>query len=73
MPKLIYRKPLLGPKSQGKGGRNGNKFVLKVGCDTKINFFVKTRFISKVMFEHSSDIRNTSIFLRCSKRSIFKY
>jgi hypothetical protein len=23
--------------------------------------------------KHSSDIRNTSIFRRCSKRSIFKY
>jgi len=35
MYKLVYRKLLLGPKSWGKGGMNGNKLVLKVGCDTK--------------------------------------
>jgi hypothetical protein len=42
MPKFIYRKPLLGPKSQGKGGRNGIGFMLKlVGsnnfCENKIH------------------------------------
>jgi hypothetical protein len=35
MSRFVYRKPLLGPKSWGKGIRNGNKLVLKVGCDIK--------------------------------------
>jgi hypothetical protein len=30
-------------------------------------------WITKLSFSHSSDIRNTRIFRRCSKRSIFKY
>jgi len=33
MPWLIYKKPLFGPKSWGKGGKNGNGLVLKVGCN----------------------------------------
>jgi hypothetical protein len=30
-----YRKPLIKPNGQGRGGRNGNGRVLKVKCDTK--------------------------------------
>jgi hypothetical protein len=35
MPWLVYIKSLFGPKSRGKGGRNGNGngLVLKVGCN----------------------------------------
>jgi hypothetical protein len=34
-PSWFVKKPLFGPKSQGKGGKNGNGLVLKVGCNTK--------------------------------------
>jgi hypothetical protein len=31
--RLVYKKPLLGPKSSRKGGRNVNELMVKVGCD----------------------------------------
>jgi hypothetical protein len=33
MHRLVYRKKLLGPKSLGKGDKNGSGFVVIVGCD----------------------------------------
>ncbi len=33
--KMGYRKPLYGPKSLGKGGKNGSGLVLKMACDIK--------------------------------------
>ncbi len=39
-----------------------------------MNFFAKlSRCVNTANLYHSSDIRNTSISQRCSKRSIFKY
>jgi hypothetical protein len=36
MPRLVYRKPLLGPKSQGKGRRNGHGLMMKWDVTSKI-------------------------------------
>jgi hypothetical protein len=32
----VFKKPLFKPKNEGKGGRNKNELVLKVGCNIKI-------------------------------------
>jgi hypothetical protein len=36
MPKLVYRKPLLGPKNQRKGHKNGYGLMLKWDATSKI-------------------------------------
>lgn len=36
--RLVYRRPLFKPKNMGKGGKNGNGFVLKENVTLKINF-----------------------------------
>jgi len=36
MPNKVFKKPLFKPQNEGKGGRNENKLVLKVGCNIKI-------------------------------------
>jgi len=33
--KLVYKNPLLRPKSPRKGGKSGNVLILKVGCDVE--------------------------------------
>jgi hypothetical protein len=48
-----------------------SKLILLVRCNVDGTKFSLTSF--NLSFNHSSDIRNTSIFRRCSKRSIFKY
>jgi hypothetical protein len=35
--------------------------------------FEKGKFLEDILQKHRSDIRNSSISQRCSKRSIFKY
>lgn len=57
MPKLVCRIQSLGQKNLKKGSRGGKKFALRVGCHkneiipmkTPINFFMKTKFVSKVI------------------------
>jgi hypothetical protein len=33
MPRLVYKKPLFGPKSLGKVSKDGEGLVLNMGCD----------------------------------------
>jgi hypothetical protein len=38
--RLIYKKPLLGPKSSRKGSRNATKLMVKMGCDIENKKFL---------------------------------
>ncbi len=63
--KLVYRKPLLKPKSLLKHGKNGGVLNLKMECGIEsLNFFLKTRFVSKViMFDKTLEFKNSIILL----------
>jgi hypothetical protein len=51
--RLAYRKPLLGTKSPGKGGKDGNGLVFESAMwHWKLNFLLNITFANKIiMFE----------------------
>jgi hypothetical protein len=63
--KLVYRKPLLKPKSLLKEGKNGGVLNLKMECGIEIFFLIlKNRFVSKVItFDKTLEFKNSIILL----------